>query len=69
LREEVDAVLRSTKTGKSPGEDNVTVDERKASCDAGIKALHKLFLKVWESEVMPLDTSRAVLIPSFQEKI
>jgi len=68
LREKVEAALRNIKSGKSPGKDNVTADEMRASGDLGIQILHKLFLKVWESEVMPLDLSWAVIIPIFKKK-
>jgi len=68
LREEVEAAPPGMKSGKSPGEDNVTADEMKASCDLGIQVLHKLFLKVWESEVMLLDWSRAEFIPIFKKQ-
>jgi len=46
LKEEVEAAMRSMKTGKSPGEDNVVADEMKASGDLGIHVLHKLFFDV-----------------------
>jgi len=41
----------------------------KASGDLGIHVLHKLFFKVWESEVMPLDWSRVVIIPIFKKRM
>ena len=56
------------KDGKSPGMDNITVDEMKAASSVGVEILFKLSEKVWENEEIPEEWSKAVIVPIFKKK-
>ena len=62
--DEVVAAIERMKTGKAPGIDNVTVEELRAAIKGeGLKVIHSLFQSVWETEEVPRDWRRSIVIP------
>ena len=63
LQEEVEAAVRSLKTGKSPGVDNVPAELLKHGGEETTKALATLCQKIWNSKVWPKEWTRSLVIP------
>jgi len=58
------AAIERMKAGKAPGIDNVTVEELRAAIKGeGLKVIHSLFQSDWETEEVPRDWRRSIIIP------
>ena len=59
--EEIRDAVKSLKSGKAPGSDEITPEVLKAGGDHMIQMLLKISKKVWEEERSPLDWSRMLV--------
>ena len=55
LLDEISAAIKQLKSGKSPGLDGIPAELLKHSGEAGVKALHYLCTKIWETCTWPDD--------------
>ena len=55
LLDEIRAAVKQLKSGKAPGLDNVPAELLKHCGGAGIRALHSICCKIWESCQWPTD--------------
>ena len=61
---EVVVAITRMNNGKAPGTDNVTVQElRAATKGEGLKVIHRLFERIWETEEMPEEWKRSIIMP------
>ena len=60
--EEVKRVVGNLKNNKSPGEDLITGEMRRAMGENGIGRLHSLINNIWMSENIPIDWKRGVIV-------
>lgn len=64
LTEEVESALHKLKYNKAPGVDNVTAKELQVACmEEGMIMMHQLLQRVWDTETIPNDWKRAIIIP------
>ena len=68
LKSEVEAAIKRLKSNKAPGEDGISAEEIKAAGEVGSEVILKLCNKIWESEVIPEDWGKAVIVPIFKKK-
>ena len=67
-RTEVEKALRKMKNEKSPGPDEIPVEEWKCLGREGIDKLTELMQKIWREERMPEDWRNSVITPIYKEK-
>ena len=65
---EVQMALKQMKSGKAPGNDEITADLLKAGGMPVLKWLYHLFVEIWKTEQMIEDWSVAILIHLFKNK-
>ena len=63
LREEADKAMRSMKTGKSPGVDNVPSELLKSGGEATTTVLTAICQKIWEMKECLKDWTQLLIIP------
>ena len=68
LKDEVATALKHLKEGKAAGFDGISAEEMKATGEIGIDVIHKLCRQIWESEQIPNDWGKAVIVPIFKMK-
>jgi hypothetical protein len=61
--EEVSAAIRKVKEGKASGLDGISIEMIKAGGEVMERALWKLFSEVWESERVPIEWGKGVIVP------
>ncbi|KAK3548972.1 hypothetical protein QTP70_022655 [Hemibagrus guttatus] len=67
-KDEVRKALKRMKSGKAVGPDDILVEVWKCLGEAAVEFLASLFNRVLESERMPEEWRRSVLVPSFKNK-
>ncbi|KAK3540283.1 hypothetical protein QTP70_029609, partial [Hemibagrus guttatus] len=67
-KDEVRKALKRMKSGKAVGSDNIPVEVWKCLGEAAVEFLTSLFNRVLESERMPEEWRRSVLVPIFKNK-
>ncbi|KAK3541754.1 hypothetical protein QTP86_002760 [Hemibagrus guttatus] len=67
-KDEVRKALKRMKSGKAVGPDDIPVEVWKCLGEAAVKFLASLFNRVLESERMPEEWRRSVLVPIFKNK-
>ncbi|KAK3531064.1 hypothetical protein QTP70_008754 [Hemibagrus guttatus] len=67
-KDEVRKALKRMKSGKAVGPDDIPVDVWKCLGEAAVEFLASLFNRVLESERMPEEWRRSVLVPIFKNK-
>ncbi|KAK3512337.1 hypothetical protein QTP70_005806 [Hemibagrus guttatus] len=67
-KDEVRKALKRMKSGKAVGPDNIPVEVWKCLGEAAVEFLASLFNRVLESERMPEEWRRSVLVPIFKNK-
>ncbi|KAK3515943.1 hypothetical protein QTP86_004940, partial [Hemibagrus guttatus] len=67
-KDEVRKALKRMKSGKAVGPDDIPVEVWKCLGEAAVEFLASLFNRVLESERMPEEWSRSVLVPIFKNK-
>ncbi|KAK3569006.1 hypothetical protein QTP86_021584 [Hemibagrus guttatus] len=67
-KDEVRKALKRMKSGKAVGPDNIPVEVWKCLGEAAVEFLTSLFNRVLESERMPEEWRRSVLVPIFKNK-
>ncbi|KAK3564444.1 hypothetical protein QTP86_020382 [Hemibagrus guttatus] len=67
-KDEVRKVLKRMKSGKAVGPDDIPVEVWKCLGEAAVEFLTSLFNRVLESERMPEEWRRSVLVPIFKNK-
>ncbi|KAK3516689.1 hypothetical protein QTP70_022185, partial [Hemibagrus guttatus] len=67
-KDEVRKALKRMKSGKAVGPDDIPVEVWKCLGEAAVKFLTSLFNRVLESERMPEEWRRSVLVPIFKNK-
>ncbi|KAK3558100.1 hypothetical protein QTP86_009459 [Hemibagrus guttatus] len=67
-KDEVKKALKRMKTGKAVGPDDIPVEVWKCLGEAAVEFLTSLFNRVLESERMPEEWRRSVLVPIFKNK-
>ncbi|KAK3559121.1 hypothetical protein QTP86_005039 [Hemibagrus guttatus] len=67
-KDEVRKALKRMKSGKAVGPDDIPVEVWKCLGEAGVEFLISLFNRVLESERMPEEWRRSVLVPIFKNK-
>ncbi|KAK3551641.1 hypothetical protein QTP70_020851 [Hemibagrus guttatus] len=67
-KDEVRKALKRMKSGKAVGPDDITVEVWKCLGEAAVEFLANLFNRVLESERMPEEWRRSVLVPIFKNK-
>ncbi|KAK3562612.1 hypothetical protein QTP86_002148, partial [Hemibagrus guttatus] len=67
-KDEVRKALKRMKSGKAVGPDDIPVEVWKCLGEAGVEFLANLFNRVLESERMPEEWRRSVLVPIFKNK-
>ena len=65
LRAEVEVALKHLKEGKAAGYDSISAEELKAAGEPCVDFIHKLCNKVWNSEQIPEDWGKAIMVPIF----
>ena len=68
LRAEVEVALKHLKEGKAAGYDSVSSKELKAAGEPCGDVIHKLCNKIWNSEQIPEDCGKAIIVPIFMKK-
>ena len=67
--DEVQAAISRMKRRKAPGADNITVEEiDMATKSTGLKVMHRLFKLVWDTEELPAQWKKAIIIPLHKKK-
>jgi hypothetical protein len=61
-KEEIREALKQIKYGKAPGADKVVPELILVDPDITVELLHPLFRKMWETESMPLDWRKGMLV-------
>ena len=56
------SAIRKLTDGKAPGYDNITAEELKATGNSGVDIVHHLCNKIWESEKLPDDWEKPLLL-------
>ena len=59
---EIEAAIKKTKIGKAPGIDGLQAELLKADTTLTARALHKLFTSIWQSEAVPRDWCKGLII-------
>ncbi|KAK3546377.1 hypothetical protein QTP70_026172, partial [Hemibagrus guttatus] len=67
-KDEVRKALKRMKSGKAVGPDDIPVEVWKCLGEAAVEFLTSLFNRVLESERMPVEWRRSVLVPIFKNK-
>ena len=62
------ATALNLKEGKAAGFDGISAEEVNATGETGIYVIHKLCSKIWETEKIPDDLGKAVIVPIFEKK-
>ena len=68
LRAEVEVALEHLKEGKAAGYHSISAEELKAAGEPCVDVKHKLCNKVWNSEYIPEDWGKAIIVPIFKKK-
>ena len=61
-KEEIVKAIKSLKSGKAPGHDNLNTELFKADPELAATTLQPLFAAVWEGEEVPADWTKGVII-------
>ena len=67
-KEEVKAAMRRLKSGKAVGPDDIPVEAWRCLGEMAVEFLTRLFNTILESERMPEEWRRSVLVPIFKNK-
>ena len=62
-KDEVQAAIKQTKGGKSPGEDKITSEMWRALGPFGITKLTHLFNRIYSTGEFPIDLVKSIFIP------
>ena len=68
LRSEVEASLKSAKTGKAPGIDGISIEIIKAAGEAGVELLWRVCRAVWKDGIAPMVWRHSIIIPIWKRK-
>lgn len=60
---EVEAAMKRLKCYKSPGIDDVTAEMITATDEMGVKVIHKICQKIWNTSIWPKDWTTSLYIP------
>ena len=60
--EEIIRSLKRVRNGKAPGIDNIQAEVLKVDIGTMASALHHVFTKIWNEEVIPVDWQRGVIV-------
>ena len=60
--------LKHLKEGKVAGYDSISPEELRAAGEPCVDAIHKLCNKIWNSEQIPEDWGKAIIVPIFKKK-
>ena len=63
LRDEVEAAVRSLKTRKAPGEDNIVAEMIQAGESCSVEMLHMLCNKIDQEKKCSADSGKAIIVP------
>uniref|UniRef100_H3B0L2 Reverse transcriptase domain-containing protein n=1 Tax=Latimeria chalumnae TaxID=7897 RepID=H3B0L2_LATCH len=63
LEEVVKISIESLKKKKAPGSDNITAELLQAGEEHTVKAMHKLFNKIYKQEQVPSEWGKAIIVP------
>jgi len=67
--QEVEMSIKLLKSGKAAGIDGISSEEIKAACEGqGLTVLHNLCKTIWETETVPEEWKKAVIVPIFKKK-
>lgn len=66
--DEVRAAMKRMKSGKAVGPDEIPVEVWRCLGEMAVKFLTRLFNKILESESMPEEWRRSVLVPIYKNK-
>jgi hypothetical protein len=61
-KEKIREALKQMKYGKAPGADTIVPELILVDPDNTVELLHPLFKKIWETECMPLDWRKGLLL-------
>ena len=65
--EEVNSAIKQLKSHKAPGFDNINSETLKAGGSILSRWIHRVINKIWESEDIPEDWLRAIVVPLFKK--
>ena len=68
LRAKVEVALKHLKEGKAAGYDSISAGELKAAGEPCVDVIHKLCNKIWNSEHIPEDWWKAIIVLIFKKK-
>ena len=68
LRSEVEESLKSAKTGKAPGIDEITIEIIKAAGEDGVEMLWRVCRTVWKDGIAPMEWRQSIIIPIWKRK-
>ena len=68
LRSEVQSAIKRLKGNKATGDDGISAEAIKAAGEKGVDIIHNLCNQIWNSEVIPEDWGKAVIVPIFKKK-
>ena len=63
LREEIESAIKQTNKGKTPGPDNIVIEEIEAIGDFGVDILTKLMNDIYDTGYLPQDLKKSIFIP------
>ena len=67
-KDEVKAAMKRMKHGKTVGPDDIPIEAWKALGDIGVNFLTKLFNQILETEEMPEEWRKSILVPIYKNK-
>ena len=67
LKDEVATASKHLKEGKAAVFDGISAEEMKATGEIGIDVIHKLCRRIWETQKIPDDWGKAVIVPIFKK--
>ena len=67
-KDEVKAAMKRMKHGKAVGPDDIPIEAWKALGDIGVNFLTKLFNQILETEEMPEEWRKSILVPIYKNK-
>lgn len=65
--EEVCEVIDAMKNNKAPGRDNISAEQLKQGGGDLHRAIHRLIMKIWETEEIPSEWTEGVICPLFKK--
>ena len=66
LRSEVQSAIKRLKGSKAAGDDGISAEEIKAAGEKGVDIIQKLCKQILNSDVIPEDLGKAVIVPNFK---